>query len=167
MKQFLVTVLLIAGLSDFDPGYTYSIHTTAQYKYKEVPLKFSRSRTCEEITQIIQNLEKQALIAYCHYTMQTNNCMNLIGQPIGNLCINSYGSSFYVKLKDPGNLAPLNKMIAETKTELLEQVPFMNNWFTLRATKNSAGDALAMANYFHESGYFEHSEPGISKYPVE
>jgi hypothetical protein len=24
-----------------------------------------------------------------------------------------------------------------------------------------------MANYFYETGLFEHSEPGISKYPVE
>lgn len=43
----------------------------------------------------------------------------------------------------------------------------MPKWFELRATKNSNGDALKMANHFYKTGLFESSEPGISKYPVE
>jgi hypothetical protein len=58
-------------------------------------------------------------------------------------------------------------MISETNTELVRQNKFMPKWYELRATKNSDGDALRMANHFYESRLFEHSEPGISKYPVE
>ena len=58
-------------------------------------------------------------------------------------------------------------MITETNTELVEQNEFMKKWFTLRATKNSNGDALKMANYFYETGLFESSEPDVTKYPVK
>lgn len=64
-------------------------------------------------------------------------------------------------------MTDLNQKIAETNTELVKQNEFMPKWYELRATKNSKGDALKMANYFYETGFFECSEPGISLYPVE
>ncbi len=161
MQDFFSTV------NQFDQSYDYTIHTIAQYKFKEIPLKFNSPKTCEEITQIISDLEQNAIVAYAHYTMQTNNCENAIWEPIGDLCVNSYGSNFYVKVFDENDLSDLNQMITETNTELVKQNEFMPKWFELRATKNSNGDALAMANFFYESELFEHSAPGISKYPVE
>lgn len=157
----------ISTLNQFDQSYNYTIHTPGQYKFKEIPLKLNSSKNCEEITQIISELEQQTIIDYVHYTMKTDACTNLIGDTIGNLCINSYGSNFYVNVFDENDLTALNQMIAQTNTELVEQNQFMVKWFELRATKNSNGDALAMANFFYESGLFEHSEPGISKYSVE
>lgn len=157
----------ISTINHFDQNYAYTIHNIGQYKFKEVPLRLNSSKTCEQITQIISELEQNAIVAYAHYTMQTDNCQNLIWETIGNLCINSYGSNFYVKVFDENDLTDLNQKIAETNTELVKQNDFMPKWFELRATKNSNGDALKMANYFHETGLFEHSEPGISKYPVE
>jgi len=158
---------LISTLNQFDQSYNYTIHTNGQYKYKEVPLKLNSSKNCEEITQIISDLEQNIIVDYANYTMQTDDCNNLIWEPMGDVCINSYGSNFYVKVFDENDLADLNRMIAQTNTEFVEQNQFMEKWFELRATKNSNGDALAMANFFYESGLFEHSEPGISKYPVE
>ena len=99
--------------------------------------------------------------------MKTDYCENAIWEKIGNLCINSYGSYFYVKVFDNNDLSDLNQIIAETNTELVKQDEFMPKWFELRATKNSNGDALKMANYFYETGLFECSEPGISKFPVD
>ncbi|GAB3419181.1 hypothetical protein GCM10027516_14350 [Niabella aquatica] len=157
----------ISSLNDFDQGYPYKIHTIAQYRYKEVPLKFATSRDCEAITQTISTLQQSSMVAYAHYTMQTDNCTNLIWEPIGRRCINSYGSDFYVKVKDADNLSDLNKMVTQTKTELIKKNDFTTKTYTIRATKRSKGDALAMANYFYESGLFEFSEPGTSKYPVE
>ena len=80
--------------------------------------------------------------------MKTDNWENLIWEQIGNLCINSYGSNFYVKVFDENDLTNLKQKIAETNTELVKQNEFMPKWFELRATKNSNGDALKMANYF-------------------
>lgn len=157
----------ISSINHFDQNYSYTIHTSAQYKFKEIPLRLKSSKTCEQITQIISELEQNTIVAYAHFTMQTDDCQNEIWETIGNMCVNRYGSSFYVEVFDENNLTDLNQKISETNTELVEQDEFMPKWFELRATKNSKGDALKMANYFYETGLFEHSEPGISKYAVE
>ena len=157
----------ISNIIHFDQSYDYIIHITSQYKFKEIPVKFKSSKSCEEITQIISELEQNAIISYAHYTMQTDDCNNLIDELMGNKCINSYGSSFHVKVFDADDLTDLNQMIIQTNTELVKQNEFMKNWFELSATKRSNGDALKMANFFCESGLFAYSEPGISKYPVE
>jgi hypothetical protein len=157
----------ISTVNYFDQNYDYTIYTKSHYKYKEIPLKLSSSKTCEELTSMISDLQLNNIIAYAHYTIQTDNCENAIWETIGNLCVNSYSSVFYVKVFDETDLTDLNKVIAVTNTELVEQNEFMKRWFTLRATKNSKGDALKMANYFYETGLFEYSEPDITKYPVE
>jgi len=157
----------ISKESYFDQNYDYTIYSYAYYKYKEMPLKLKSSKTCEELTSLISDLQQNSIISYVHYTIQTDNCENDIWEPIGNLCINSYSSLFYVKVPDETDLTDLNNMITETNTELIEQNEFMKNWFTIRATKSSKGDALKMANYFYETGLFESSEPDITKYPVE
>lgn len=161
IKNFISTV------TQLDPNYTYKIHASSQYRFKEIPLRLKSSKTCEEITLLISELEKNTLVAYVHYTMKTNYCKDLVGQPIGNMCVKSFGSNFYVKVINPNDLTQLNQTIAETNTELVKQNNFMPKWFELRATKNSNGDALKMANYFYETGFFEASEPGLSTYPVE
>lgn len=157
----------ISTLNAFDQNYDYLIHKVENYKFKEIPLKLNSSKSCEDITNIISDLNLNPIISYAHFTIKSNNCTNLIWEPIGNLCIDSYGSNFYVKVLNENDLTDLNQMIAQTNTELVGQNQFMKRWFELRATKESNGDGLAMANFFYESGLFEHSEPGISKYPVE
>ncbi len=91
----------------------------------------------------------------------------MIMRQMGNLCVDSYSDYFGVKVPDENNLTDLYKMIAETKTVLVEQDQFMKDWFWLKATKNSTGDALKMANYFYESKHFIATEPDILKFPVE
>ena len=50
---------------------------------------------------------------------------------------------------------------------VIGQNKYMSEWFTLGADKRSNGDALQMANYFYETGLFEHTEPAIFKLVVE
>ena len=157
----------VSTLDIIDQNYDYTINTSGQYKFKEIPLKLNTSEDCGQITQIISDLNQNEIISYTHYTMDTDDCNNAIWEPMGNLCINSYGSSFFVKVFDENDLTDLNQIIIETNTELVGQNQFMAKWYELRATKESNGDGLAMANFFYESGLFEYSEVGISKYPVE
>ncbi len=157
----------ISTINQFDKNYAYTIFRTGQYKYKEIPLRLKTSKTCKQITQLISKLEQNTIVSYAHFTMKTDNCQNDIWEQVGNMCVNSYGSNFYVKVFDENDLKDLNQIIKETNTELVGQDEFMPKWFELRATKKSNGDALRMANYFYETGLFAHSEPGISKYPVE
>lgn len=157
----------ISKLNQFDKSYHYSIYSFIGYKFKEIPLKFKHSKTCIEITKIIDDLKKNKIISYVHYTMQTDDCTNAIEETIGNVCVRSYGSNFYVEVFDENNLTDLKKIVSQTNTELLERDKFMPKWFLLRATKSSKGDALKMANYFYETGLFQNSEPDITQCPVE
>lgn len=159
--------IFISNLQVFDQTYNYTIYQYGSYDFKEIPLKLTTARSCEQITQIIVNLEHEQMISYAHYAMDTDHCTNPIGQIMGSLCVNSYGSSFFVKVFDENNLSDLHQVMNQTNTFLVEQNQFMPKWFELKAVKDSNGDGLAMANYFHETGLFEHSEPGISKYAVE
>ncbi len=158
---------LVSTLSQFDQNYNFEIHKSGIYKYKEIPLKFNSPKTCEETTQIINLLNQNTMVSYAHFTMQTNDCNNLIWQPIGNLCVNSYSSSISVKVFDENNLTAMNNLITQNNLQLVAQNAFMPKWFELRVTKVAPKDALAMANYLYETGVFEYCEPNITKYPVE
>lgn len=156
---------LIQSKEYLDQNYEYVINQQEDYKY--IVLKLISENNCIEITNIITDLEQNEIVEYVHYAMQTDNCTDLIWEEIGEKCINSYDSFFYVKVIDENNLTDLNNIIQETNTVLDHQNQFMPKWFTLKADKNSNGDALQMANYFYETNLFEHSEPNITKIPVE
>ncbi len=157
----------ISTVKQFDQDYEYLIHDINYSDVKEIPVKLRTTQTCEQITQLISDLNQKPIILYVHYTMKTDDCVDLIFQKMGDLCVNSYSCFFYVSVFDENDLTALNQTIAETNTELVRQNNHSPKSFTLRATKNSKGDALKMANYFHETGLFEYSEPNIIKYPVE
>jgi len=153
----------ISSVTYFDQHYRYTL-----YSSKLAVLKFSHPKTCEEITDIIFSLQKNPIIEFAHYTMKTDNCQSMIMEPLGKLCVNSYNNYFYVKVFDKNKLTDLYKMIAETRTEFVEQDQFMKEWFILKVTKQSKGDAIQMANYFYESKLFASADPEINvKFPVE
>ena len=75
----------------------------------------------------------------------------------------AYGVSnlFYVKLKSSDDFDKLEELAKEYKVEILGDNKLLPLWFTLLCDKESAGDAIDMANTFYESGLFEHAEPDI------
>ena len=75
----------------------------------------------------------------------------------------AYGVSnlFYVKLKSSDDFDKLEELAKEYKVEILGDNKLLPLWFTLLCDKESAGDAIDMANAFYESGLFEHAEPDI------
>ncbi len=154
----------ISSVSDLDQNYKYTLDD----HNKAAALKFNKSKTCEEITAIIARLEKNPIVSFANFTMKTNDCSAWIGTaPMGNLCVYWYSDFFYVKVFDKNDLTRLHKMMAQTNTQLVEQHQTMPEWFVMRATKNSKGDGLHMANYFHESKLFVHASPDLNKIPVE
>jgi hypothetical protein len=155
-----------SSIKEFDQNYNFTITKSGSYKYKSFVIKLNRSKNCSKITRLISKLEKNEMVSFAHYTMKTDDCTNYFGESMGNLCVSTFGSEFYVKVMNENDLTSLNQMIQETNTQLISQEQFMPKVFVLRATKNSKGNALAMANYFHESSLFEFSEPNIIKIPV-
>lgn len=75
----------------------------------------------------------------------------------------AYGVSnlFYVKLKSRDDFDKLEELAKEYEIEILGDNKLLPLWFTLLCDKESAGDAIDMANAFYESGLFEHAEPDI------
>ncbi len=130
-------------------------------------VKTKDSKSCEELTGIIQELEQLEQVQFVHYTVQTDNCDNLIWEPMGDLCVDSYSNEFLVKVEDPSELSQLNELIEQTNTTLVEQNQYMEQWFTVSADKQADGDAMAMANLFFLSGHFLAAEPQILKRPVQ
>jgi hypothetical protein len=152
----------IAADKELDQSYKFTLNNS-----KTAVLKFREPKTCEAITATIARMQKSSMVAFVHYAMKTNDCLNAFGMPMGNLCINSYNSFFYVKVKDANNLTDLIKLAQATNTIIIEQYIYDPKWVTLKATKNSKGDALSMANYFKESKLFTYAHPDPMKWPVE
>jgi hypothetical protein len=71
---------------------------------------------------------------------------------------NFHSDEFKLKLHNSEDIELLNQMIEKTKTTLVKE--FSTNYFLIRTDVNSKGDALKMANYFHESNLFEFCFPG-------
>lgn len=157
----------ISGVSLFDQTYSYTLKTSTNYPYKYTVLKFTSAKSCEIMGLAIAFIEQSPLVAYTSYTMETNDCQDWFGYSMGNLCIDTYSSHFYVQVADENDLSDLNLLVSQTNTEFLYQTQFMPEWCVLKATKNSNGDALAMANFFYESGLIEASEPDPLKFAVE
>jgi len=150
-----------------DQSYDFEILKDNNYPYKYFGLKLKNTSSCQEIASIINDLKENSIVSFAHYTIQTDNCLNLIGESIGEQCVNSYSNIFYVKVKDVNDTTALNNTIRETNTWIREQNEFMEDWYSVYANKNSKGDALEMANYFYETGLFVTSEPDIIKIVVD
>jgi hypothetical protein len=149
-----------------DQGFTFTIHEDPQYQFKQIPVRLNRPKNCSEIVGILESLEASDIVAYAHPTFETDDCKDAIGNPVGKQCVLVYVSSFFVRVIDPNDSLALQQLIAETNTELLGPNQFMSNWLEIRATKTSQGDALAMANFFLQSGLADAVDPGIGIYPV-
>lgn len=133
-----------------------------------ITLKFSESKTCEEITQIIAELNQSEIILSAHYTMQSiGSCDILAGDSEGRDCVLSYLNTFNVIVFDEEDLNDLHRIVEETNTQIVNQVHWNLTIFELRATKASLGDAWQMANYFYETGLFHASEPNHEQFYVE
>lgn len=154
----------IKSFDFFDQDYDFEIKKWSRYRYKHVILKFRNTQNCLAITRIISEINKNDIVDFTHFTIQTDNCQDLTGWPMGEKCVYSYHSTFYVILKDTSDLSDLNNTILETNTFIKEQ---RVHTFILIADKNSKGDAMQMANYFYETGLFASSQPGINKNAVE
>ncbi len=68
---------------------------------------------------------------------------------------------FIVKLKSPADFSFLQELATETNTQIIKQNDFEPSVYILIADKNSKGNALEMANYFHETRRFEFAEPSF------
>lgn len=68
---------------------------------------------------------------------------------------------FNVRLKNNSDFSKLQNLALENDLEISAENKFSERVYTLKTNKNSVGNALEMANIFHETGFFEFSEPNF------
>lgn len=66
---------------------------------------------------------------------------------------------FYVELKNNEDLWKLNELANKNNINVIGEIPLTGNAYILCCTKESAGNALEMANLFYETGEFQSSAP--------
>ncbi len=96
--------------------------------------------------------------------IQSNNEDALVAPYFNDEYGNKIGLSnlFYVKLKDEGDVAILEKTAKDMGCVIVSRDEFMPLWFTLSVTDSSKFNALENAIFFHESGLFSSSEPDLT-----
>ena len=95
--------------------------------------------------------------------IQRNNKDALVAPYFNDEYGNKIGLSnmFYVKLKDEGDVAILQKTAKDMGCIVISRDDFMPLWFTLSITESSGLNALENAIFFHESGLFSSAEPDL------
>jgi subtilisin family serine protease len=73
--------------------------------------------------------------------------------------IGALTEQFIVRLKTNTSTTQLQRLVIQTRTQIIQQYEYDKQTYILAVNKNSQGNALEMANLFYESGLFEWSEP--------
>jgi subtilisin family serine protease len=73
--------------------------------------------------------------------------------------IGALTEQFIVRLKANTSITQLQRLVTQTRTQIVQQYEYDKQTYILAVSKNSQGNALEMANLFYESGLFEWSEP--------
>lgn len=84
-----------------------------------------------------------------------------VGYIIGDTITRKMSNHFYVKLFEEADTTILKEVVEETKTVLLGQVPYMDNWYKIMVAYSIYNNTLDMSNYFYETGYFADIDPGF------
>ena len=115
--------------------------------YNYVFVKTKKPKTCSQFKEIIRILEKEPMVTLVNFVFcqwDSPNCKDIM----------SFSEYFNVKVKDKDDLSDLYTIVQETNTLILSKNEFRPEWISIRANKHSKGDALQMANFFHETGKF-------------
>jgi hypothetical protein len=131
-------------------GVPYGVteETFRERYYVSMSINTKKRKTCAELMDIIHTLEKSSIVA---------NASLIFDFEFWSMSFTPY---FYVTLKDKNDLSALYAVAKETNTTIVREPMFeFDPTFTLRANKDSKGNALQMANYFHETGKFKSAGP--------
>ena len=93
--------------------------------------------------------------------LKAKDCIIDIEPVIGDNEMINTSRVFYVKLQNFQDYPLLNSMALRTGSEIRGEVPFCENWYELRVSKNSSGNSIETANLFWESHDFARIDPGF------
>lgn len=114
-------------------------------------IPISKSVREQEVLAMLERLENHPDVVYANPFLEYGDEGVLQG----------IMDEFIVKLKRESSFQALQEMAAATQTQILRQDEYSPSIYVLQTNKQSLGNALEMANYFHTSGRFEFAEPNF------
>jgi len=132
-----------------DESKIYPMYNENEYRFMFVNTK--EQKTCSQLKEIIHELEKSPIVGFADLSFR------VIGR-LGEAVFWSYTYSFEVMVKDKDDLSDLYSLVQETNTLIIRQERD-SGLYTIRVNKYSKGNALQMANFFHETGKFVYARP--------
>lgn len=114
-------------------------------------IELKKNTTCAQALETMKKLQVQEIIAFANPVFLAPGS---VGSGHSWAAVNA---NFIITLKDPKQTAELQKLLTGTNTRQTDDLG--NGTYLLEATKNSKGNALEMANYFHGQPIIKSAEP--------
>ena len=114
-------------------------------------VKLRAGTTCAQAIPILAKLNEVPEVLYANPIF---NAPTPLGTGIAWIGLTS---EFLVNIKSPANAADLKALASQTKTKVVEELG--ETTFLMQATKESQGNALEMANFFHDQPFATSAEP--------
>ena len=114
-------------------------------------VKLRAGTTCAQAMPVLTKLNGTPEVIYANPVF---NAPTALGKGTAWIGLTS---EFLVNIKSPANAAELKALATQTKTKVVEELG--ETTFLLQATKTSQGNALEMANFFHEQTFVTGAEP--------
>ena len=122
----------------------------SEYRMSWAEVEFAGGFSQDEYWNVLSEIERneEVLLASPYFRDKNGDKLGL-------------SDVLYVKIPQRDDVSPLLELAEETGVAVLGRNKFLPNWYIVSCSKTSDGNALDMANYFHESGRFLNAEPDI------
>ena len=148
-----------------------SISVTSQYYYyhgEKVPLIINTDSVVLYTVGHSRALDDNSILSTTiarneinQYSLNRNATITSVEYIIGDSITRKMSNYFYVKLHDTADTILLNELATETRTHILGEVPYMENWYKIMVAHSTIDNTLEMSNYFYETGLFADVDPGF------
>ncbi|WP_128396959.1 hypothetical protein [Botryobacter ruber] len=127
-------------------------YQTLDYTSPEI-IELQPDLSCAQVEELLGLLKQSSLVRYANPTFIVSEGFRGIG------------GHFIVTLTEKANYQQLESLTKRTKTRIVEEISPDLKIYLLEADKDSDGNALEMANYFHKHEYIAHAEPDFVLQP--
>ncbi|HSI90864.1 MAG TPA: hypothetical protein VK927_07070 [Adhaeribacter sp.] len=116
-------------------------------------VKLKASTTCRQALDLINNLQAQPEVVFANPVFHSPARLGSEYLWLG------LTSEILVTVRSEANTAAIKELVAQTNTRLIDTIG--ETTLLIQATKDSRGNALEMANFFHEQPDVINSEPNF------
>ena len=156
-KVFVVITCCLLAIMSIKAEYYY-------YQGKKIPIVINPDSVVvytSSASSKIGTLDINPTIMAKNQISNNNSLISSIEHIIGDTITRKMSNCFYIKLYQPTDTVILKELVEQTKTHLLGEIPYMNNWYKIMVAKSTINNSLEMSNYFYETGFFADVDPGF------